>query len=337
MKLATYALLLTLTSLSSFAQDEVFPLWSGLKIPSNPATLKEPKGLVTRTIQDARESDYKFLHGAAIVHFKGTLFANWANSPIDENKAHETLQGRRSTDGGKTWSELEVIGSDLPGADRRSHAAYLKHKGQLWTFAARFGTGDEPAKRFKGLQAEAFVLNEKTDKWDSKGIVMKNCWPYEEPVLMGNGNYIVAGQDKDGKPVCAISHGDDLTQWDTVLIPYPPAMSFNFGETTVWAEGTEVTAVIRNTTGVAWVATSIDGGRTWAEARPSNLPMPGSKAYLGMLSTGQLYMVSNLKNRNTLVVSVGKPGEKSLSSMWRIRHGSSKPVPRFKGHAKSAQ
>ena len=65
--------------------------------------------------------------------------------------------------------------------------------------------------------------------------------------------------------------------------------------------------------------------------------MPRSKAYLGKLSTGQLYLISNLKNRDTLVISVGTPGEKTLSSMWRIRHGSSKPIPRFEGHAKSPQ
>jgi hypothetical protein len=154
---------------------------------------------------------------------------------------------------------------------------------------------------------------------------------------MGNGNFIVGGQDKDGKPVVAISDGDDLTKWDSVLIPFPPDMKYSFGETTVWAEGLKVTAVIRTRTGVAWVAVSADGGNTWEEARPSNLPMPDSKAYLGKLSSGQLYLVSNFKDRNTMVISVGRPGEKTLSSMWRIRHGSSKPVPRFKGLAKSPQ
>jgi hypothetical protein len=328
-------LLFLVSAVSAFAEAEVYPLWSGPAIPADPGELAEPEGLVNRTIHDARESDYKFLHGAAIVHFKGRFFVNWANSPRDENKAFETLQGRRSTDGGESWSGLEVIGSDLPGEDRRSHAAYLKHKGQLWIFAARFGTG-EPG-RFTGLRAEAFVLNETSDEWDSKGIVMNNCWPYEEPVLMGNGNYIVAGQDKDKKAVVAISHGGDLTQWDTVLIPCPPAMKYSFAETTVWAEGVAVTAVIRTRTGLAWVATSADGGRIWKEARPSNMPMPDSKAYLGKLSTGQLYMISNLKNRDSLVISVGKPGEQALCSMWRIRHGSSKPIPRFTGSAKAPQ
>jgi hypothetical protein len=47
-------------------------------------------------------------------------------------------------------------------------------------------------------------------------------------------------------------------------------------------------------------------------------------------------LISNLKNRDTLIVSVGRPGEMTLSALWRIRHGKSEQ-PRFKGNAKSPQ
>jgi type 1 glutamine amidotransferase len=64
--------------------------------------------------------------------------------------------------------------------------------------------------------------------------------------------------------------------------------------------------------------------------------MPRAKPYLGKLSTGQLYLLSNFKNRDTLIVSIGRPNELKLCRMRRIRHGKSGP-PRFKGHAKSKQ
>ena len=178
--------------------------------------------------------------------------------------------------------------------ERHSHGVLFVHKGELWTICARFGVGT-PGRRFPGLQAEAFVLDEQTDHWESRGIVMKNCWPYDEPVRMANGNFITGGQDKDGLPVVAISHGDDLTQWDSVLIPYDRRLKPSFAETTVWSEGDRVIAVIRGGGGVAWVSTSDDFGRTWSKAGPSNLPMPRAKAYLGKLSTGQLYLLSNLE------------------------------------------
>jgi hypothetical protein len=165
---------------------------------------------------------------------------------------------------------------------------------------------------------------------------MNNCWPYDQPVRMENGDYITGGQDKDGIPVVAISCGDDLTNWESVHIPYPPELEPRFAETTVWAEGKRVLAVIRGGGDVAWVATSEDYGKTWKQAMPSNYPMPRAKAYLGKLSTGQLYLISNLRDRNTLVISVGRPNEMTLSCMWRIRHGKSIP-PRFEGLAKSKQ
>jgi len=317
------------------ALPQPFTLWSGPPIPSDVEEIPFAEGVEHRTIHRPSEDGYKFLHGAAIVEHKGVMYANWANSPVNENGPHETLQGKRSNDGGVTWSELEVIGPGFEGNQRHSHGVLFVHKDELWTICARFGVGT-PGRRFPGLQAEAFVLDEQTDRWKSRGIVMKNCWPYDEPVRMASGDFITGGQDKDGLPVVAISSGDDLTQWKSVLIPYDRRLKPSFAETTVWSEGDRVTAVIRGGGGVAWVSTSEDFGRTWSKAGPSSLPMPRAKAYFSKLSTGQLYLLSNLGNRDTLVISVSRPGEQTLSRMWRIRHGKSIP-PRFPGQAKGKQ
>ena len=314
---------------------EPWKLWVGPPIPSNIDKIPFVEGVEHRTIHRPTKDGFKFLHGAAIVEHEGVMYANWANSPTNENGPHETLQGRRSNDGGITWSDVEIIGPGFVGEERHSHGVLFVHAGELWTICARFGIGT-PGKRFTGLQAEAFVLDQQANRWQSRGVVMKNCWPYDEPVRMANGNYITGGQDKDGLPVVAISRGDDLTQWDSVLIPYDRRLRPSFAETTVYAWGNRVLAVIRGGDGIAWVSISEDGGQTWSKAGPSNLPMPRAKAYLGKLSTGQLYLLSNLGNRDTLVISVGRPGEETLSRMWRIRHGESIP-PRFPGAAKGKQ
>ena len=64
--------------------------------------------------------------------------------------------------------------------------------------------------------------------------------------------------------------------------------------------------------------------------------MPRAKAYLGKLSTGQLYLLHNVRDRDTLAISVSRPGESTLSRTWRLRHGKS-DAPRFSGKAKSKQ
>jgi hypothetical protein len=329
--------ILSVLSSATLAADAetTYTLWSGPTIPTDPTEIPFVSGLAHSTIHRPAADGYKFLHGAAIVQHEGLFYANWANSPVNENGPHETLQGKRSSDGGVTWSPLEVIGPGFAGSERHSHGVLTVHQGNVWTIAARFGVG-VPGRKFPGLQAEAFVLNWGTGHWDSRGVVMRNCWPYDAPVKMGDGNYITGGQDKDGLPVVAISHGEDFTMWDTVLIPYHPKLAPSYAETTVWADDSQVTAVIRGGGGIAWVATSEDCGQTWTTAQPSNLPMPRAKAYLGKLSTNQLYLVSNYRNRDTLVISVSKPGENKLSKIWRIRHGKS-DAPHFEGAAKGKQ
>ncbi|NNE93280.1 MAG: hypothetical protein HKN23_16680 [Verrucomicrobiales bacterium] len=317
------------------ALPEPFELWTGPKIPSDPDQIPFAEGIEHRVIHRPGESDYKFLHGAAILEHDGIFYANWANSPVHENGPHETLRGRRSTDGGKTWGPLEIVGPGFDGADRHSHGVLFVHEDQVWTICARFGIG-KSGKRFPGLKGEAFVLNPQSNQWESRGIVMENCWPYDEPVRMGNGNYITGGQDKDGLPVIAISHGTDFTKWDSILIPYHPKLAPSFAETTVWAEDNRVLATIRGGGGIAWVSTSDDFGKTWSIAQPSNLPMPRAKAYVGKLSTGQLYLVHNFRNRDTLAISVGQPGEMTLNRILRLKHGRS-AAPHFKGNAKSPQ
>ena len=295
--------------------------------------------------------EYQFLHGAAIAHHKGVLFASWENSPRMENSSAAVLRGRRSHDGGLSWSEVEVIAPEIEGDERHSHGAFLSHGGTLWAFASRYGGLEEPRFNldagFPDLKTEAFVLNEQTDRWESQGIVAEGIYPYDEPMRMNNGDWIMAGMNADTHPVVAISHGDDFTKWDTVEIPAPKRFFFtglpaiHVGETTVIPEGREVVAAIRPQKSpwapVVLVSVSKDFGRSWADVRESNFPANIGKVYSRTLSTSQRCLIANRgEYRNTLVIAVTRPREKSFSKIWKIRHGPSAQA-RYPARGKGSQ
>ena len=182
------------------------------------------KAIQHQTIQRATKDGYKFLHGAAIVHHKGVLYANWANSPTDENGPHETLQGRRSQDGGKN---LVGFGSDRPQGSTVQIATAMEccllMKANSGASVLGLASELQDDNSLDSKQKLSYLMR-KTIAGSREGIVMQNCWPYDQPVRMSNGNWITGGQDKDGLPVVAISHGEDFSHWDSILIPYPPRM-----------------------------------------------------------------------------------------------------------------
>lgn len=151
---------------------------------------------------------------------------------------------------------------------------------------------------------------------------------------MGDGNWIMSGArvasgypDLVGNPpAVAISHGDDLTKWDLVVIPMRPGVSGVWGESTVIVDGWRILNVSRwGGKAMALTAVSTDYGRTWTPSEPSNLPMATSKPYTGTLSTGQNYLVCTTtadsgSRRSPLTIAVSRSGEEAFSHVYVIRH-----------------
>ena len=173
--LASFLLILT-TFLYSANADDPYPLWTGDPIPADPAKIPFAKNIEHRIIHAPGEKDDKFLHGAALIHHDGVFYANWANSPTNENGPHERLRGRRSTDEGKTWSPIETVGPGFQGEDRHSHGVLFVHQNEVWTICARFGVGDK-GKKFNGLKAEAFVLDKKQTNGNPEASSLKIAGP----------------------------------------------------------------------------------------------------------------------------------------------------------------
>lgn len=268
----------------------------------------------------------KWTLGVGLAWHKGRLFASYGFNVGDENTPTEEAHMRVSSDGGKTWG-APVVMDHGEGNLGVSHGVFLSHAGKLWAFQGAF------YDRFQRTHTRAYTLNESTGQWDAHGVVIDNgFWPMQEPQKMKDGNWIMSGArvskgyDFSGDPpAVAISHGDDFTKWDLVVLPLDRRLRSVWGESTVIVKGSHITNISRyGGKALALIATSDDFGRTWSTARPSNLPMATSKPYAGTLSTGQRYLVCTTTadtggKRSPLTIAVSKPGESVFSKVFVIR------------------
>ncbi len=316
--------------------------WAAAEEPGNPGTFalwdeqvpwpalherQRPEGAVDVLVHRACE-EYRFLHDNAVVWHADTLFAAWYNCPRHEMQEASAIRGRRSRDGGRTWSGVEVIADDRAGKGiLYVPVAFLSHGGTLYAYVTNMVGADLV------VNCEVFALDEAAGRWESRGFIADMFLPNCTPVRMDDGNFIMAGRVADRPrtkpewPAVAISDGENLARpWTVVRLMderLPP-----FPETTVWVDGADVTAMVR-APGGGRAFTSGDYGRTWSGPLPNNLPIEHSKLYAGLLSTGQRYLVWNVpaepggRRRNELVIGVGRPGGQRLAAVWQIRHGHS--------------
>lgn len=267
------------------------------------------------------DATFGFLHDAAITAHSGVLHAAWYNCPQGEIVGASCIRGRRSHDGGATWSAVETIAADTQGRGIfYVPIAFHADDAQLRGFICTMSGHD----RVTGCDAWICTAN----GWQCEGRIADHFLPNCAPIRLADGTLLMAGRmaERADEPpaIPAVALGDPArpaAPWTVVPIsaqrlPLHP-------ETTVWVEGTTCTALVRGgLAGGVWLYRSDDSGRTWSGPHANNLPAGDSKLYAGHLSTGQRYLVWNWPpQRDTLVLAVSRPGETRLSAAWRLRHG----------------
>lgn len=305
-----------------------FPLWdSTQKLPAA-AELPVVQGTEFHVIKKkAPDVDgCRWTLGVGLAWHKGRLYASYGFNKGDENTPTEEAHVRISSDAGRSWGSPVVMDAG-EGSLGVSHGVFLSHKDRLWAFMGAF------YDRFQRTHTRAYTLNENTGSWEPHGVVIDaGFWPMQEPQKMADGNWIMAGArvskgyDLSGDPpAVAISHGDDFTHWDLVVIPVVRGLGSVWGESTVIVDGRRIINISRyGRRAQALVAVSEDYGRTWKPSAPSNLPMATSKPYAGTLSTGQRYLVCTTTadtggRRSPLTIAVSRPGENVFSKVFLIR------------------
>jgi len=291
-----------------------------LKIPcltflDNCESVGENKGIPYKTIYEPNEKYGKFLHEAAIIEYEGVLYASWYNCKEKELIGVTPIREIRSYDGGKTWTEPNVIATDESGKIMFCPPVYGICDGKLYLLLNQMVAADYIHS------LDLYVLDKKTDKFI-------RLWSRPIPfklntniVSLPNGKLLLPGRmgEIDGFPITPavlISDSGKIdAEWRLVKVSpngkLPAGADLLYPETTVFSCNDVLYMFNRNDKrNVPLVYTSSDFGEHWSEVNSHDIPYRSTKIYAGNLSDGRAYVIANTENqdRSKLVLFVSKKG-----------------------------
>ena len=266
-------------------------------------------------VQDPGEELGYFLHEAAIIEYEGTLFASWYNCRKKELVGYTPIVGRRSHDGGKTWTSAETIAEDATGEILYCPPVYGICDGKLYMLLNQMVAPDHIHS------LDLYVLDRDTDKfvrlW-SRPIPFKlNTNVVELP----DGRLILPGRvgELDGfpnTPAALISDSGKIdSEWRLVKVAedgnLPDVSCYRHPETTIiCADGVLYMFNRNDRRSVPIVYISRDMGESWSAPMAHDIPYMSSKIYGGALSDGRYYLIGNEKrsDRSKLVLYLSEKG-----------------------------
>lgn len=289
----------------------------------DPASAPAYPGMQLSIIQRP-DKQYQFLHDTAIIEHKGVLYAAWYNCPEAEMAGTSVIRGRKSTDGGKTWSDVYPMAVDPDPAWQYVPPAFLVSNGKLYLLVPRW-KGEEGARE---TTLRIFELDEASGAWKPFRTCNTRFLPNTNGMKMNNGKLIVAGRDtgRNQPAVMIFDEGKVDGKWRVVLMTPPdkPNLPQLCPESSLTLNGKgELTCYVRCGMMIAfWIYKSFDYGETWQVYR-HEIPVLKSKMNSGKLSDGRIYWIFNVRKfgRNRLYLALSKPGEKVYSAFYTLRAG----------------
>ena len=262
-------------------------------------------------------SEYRFLHEAAIIEFKGILFAAWYNCHLDELWGVTPIRLRKSFDGGKTWTEAETVVTDTSGTIKYCPPVFGIDDGKLYMFLNEMYIKPD---RLHAL--DLYIYNEETEKFEflwSKPLPFKlNTNVYK----LDNGKLLLPGRiaEMDGFPktpaVLISDSGKIDADWRLVYMQndqfLPDGAEFVHPELSAIVDGEKIYIFCRNDLRqVPIMFVSNDYGETWSKPIAHDIPFSSSKIYSDTLKNGRNYVIGNLApfSRTRLAIFFSKPGK----------------------------
>ena len=302
------------------------------------AELTFPEGCEHFIVHDS-EADpvYKFLHETAVGFCGDELVVGWYHNPEKELSGKTFQRARRSRDGGKSWSDPEIVmDRDNDKGLMYVGLQFVEKDGVFYAVSNQESGAEKPV--------DALLLDyDKTAKrWNEIGPIAPRFLSMQQPMKMDDGDWVVAGSynptpgEVNGIMPCVyVSRGDDFTQpWRRYLID--TEFVNIFAETAVIPDGANLMAVTRREdTPFPNFYVSGDFGRTWERIVNETFPTSSTKYAGGRLSDGTRYLIYNHpdferdengrvkpetmnRDRSMLAIALAKPGEKTFTRIYKI-------------------
>ena len=314
-----------------------------------PQTLGLPPvaGAETITIFSPHKGDTKYNHAVVLYPFKGTLYAQWQTSALDEDAPDTHVLVSHSVDGEK-WS-TPVAFTDSTYASPTSSGGWWSKGDSLVAYVnvwSNTGSGLREGRTEYRLSADGV-------HWSPMlGVIMKDGMPVPGVIEQGvhalpGGRIITAFHLQPGLIATPFYTDDPLgiTGWTAGKMAHLPAADKRSSREIEpgWFRRRDgaLVMVFRDQQGTFRQLASVsrDSGVTWGRPQIVDMPDSRSKQCAGNLPDGTAYMVNNpsgSKDRFPLVITLSKDGF-LFDRAYLLRSGGKGLQPmRFKGRFKRA-
>ncbi len=249
------------------------------------------------------DQQFGFLHEAAIIEYHGVLYASWYNNIKNELQGYTPICGKRSYDGGKKWTDLEILYDDKSEKILYCPPVYGICDDKLYMFVNQMVSADHMHT------LDLYVLNNTTDKFE---LLWSRSIPFKlntNVVTLPNGKLMLPGRiaKLDGFPntpaVLISDSGKIDADWRLVKIAengdLPDGSKLIHPELSVILIEDTLYMFNRNDQRhVPLVYISKDFGEHWSEAIAHDIPYISSKIYAGNLLDGRKYLIANIDEMN---------------------------------------
>ena len=229
-----------------------------------------------------------------------TFYTGGPKEPHPDNKVVVS----RSTDGGKNWSDPEVV-VDPPGTlSAWDPGLWLDPAGKLWLF---FNIGDHHFGTPYCARQFCHLLDKDRIRFSDPQELLPNVHNFglNRPTVLPSADWALPivrldeSDDSDDRWYYRRDHASGIAlskdqghSWHASEAVSTPDRFCNENMVYVLDDG-RVRMLSRTQTGRLWEAFSSDGGMRWQDVGPTNIPNPSSRFFVHKMSSGAIVLITN--------------------------------------------